>query len=95
MENVLGKENPTSLNYIVFFLVSQHFGTGGRQEHHKFKWKTSKQPMILYLVKLPQLSGVKDQQKQGKAVSTNGLEWLRRNSFALEVSDAQWQHMNC
>ena len=34
---VLGKENPTSLNYTVFFLISQHFGTRGRQEHHQIR----------------------------------------------------------
>ena len=32
---VLGTSNPTSLNYTVFFLFSQHFGTRGRQEHHQ------------------------------------------------------------
>ena len=30
-------ENPTSLNYLVFFQVSQHTGTRGRQEHHQIK----------------------------------------------------------
>lgn len=36
-ENVLGKENPTSLNYTIFFLITQHFGTRGRQETHQFR----------------------------------------------------------
>ena len=31
---VLGSDNPTSLNYAIFYLFSQHFGTRGRQEHH-------------------------------------------------------------
>ena len=34
---VLGKENSTSLNYTLFFLISQHFGTRGRQEHHQIR----------------------------------------------------------
>lgn len=29
--------NPVSLNYTVFFLISQHFGTRGRQEHHQMR----------------------------------------------------------
>ena len=36
-QTVLGKENPTSLNYTLFFLISQHFGTRGRQEHHQIR----------------------------------------------------------
>jgi len=32
---VLGTSNPTSLNYTVFLLFSQHLGTRGRQEHHQ------------------------------------------------------------
>ena len=32
---VLGSENPTSLNYTIFIIFSQHFGTRGRQEHHQ------------------------------------------------------------
>ena len=36
-ETVLGKMNPVSLNYTMFFLISQHFGTRGRQEHHQMK----------------------------------------------------------
>ena len=34
---MLGKMNPVSLNYTMFFLISQHFGTRGRQEHHQMK----------------------------------------------------------
>lgn len=34
---VLGSENPVSLNYTMFFLFSQHFGTRGRQEHHQIR----------------------------------------------------------
>ena len=29
----MGSDNPVSLNYTIFFLFSQHFGTRGRQEH--------------------------------------------------------------
>ncbi|XP_065918766.1 uncharacterized protein KIAA1958-like [Dysidea avara] len=36
-ETVLGKMNPVSLNYTMFFLISQHFGTRGRQEHHQIR----------------------------------------------------------
>ena len=35
--NILGKDNPTSLNYTTFFLLGQHFGTRGRQEHHQMR----------------------------------------------------------
>ena len=34
-KSVLGDSNPTSLNYSVFYFVSQSFGTRGRQEHHQ------------------------------------------------------------
>ena len=34
---VLGKDNPVSLNHAVFYTLSQHFGTRGRQEHHQFR----------------------------------------------------------
>ena len=34
---VLGSENPTSLNYTIFVIFSQHFGTRGRQEHHQIR----------------------------------------------------------
>ena len=34
---VLGSENPTSLNYTIFTIFSQHFGTRGRQEHHQIR----------------------------------------------------------
>ena len=34
---VLGIDNPTSLNYTIFFLISQNFGTRGRQEHHQLQ----------------------------------------------------------
>ena len=36
-KTVLGKEIPTSLNYTLFFLIRQHFGTRGRQKHHQIK----------------------------------------------------------
>ena len=36
-ETVLGKMNPINLNYTMFFLINQHFGTRGRQEHHQMK----------------------------------------------------------
>lgn len=34
---VLGSDNPTSLNYTIFILFSQDFGTRGRQEHHQIR----------------------------------------------------------
>ena len=34
-----GGDNPTSLNCLVFYLLSQHMGTRGRQEHHQIKVK--------------------------------------------------------
>ena len=34
---VLGGDNPQSLNYTVFYVVSQHFGTRGCQEHHQIR----------------------------------------------------------
>ena len=33
----LGGSNPTSLNYTAFYLISQHFGTRGCQEHHQIR----------------------------------------------------------
>ena len=40
---VLGGESPTSLNHTMFYVLSQQFGTRGRQEHNQmriedFKW---------------------------------------------------------
>ena len=32
---VLGSANPKSLNYAVFFMLSQQFGTRGCQEHYQ------------------------------------------------------------
>ena len=36
-QTVLGKENPTSLNYTLFSLISQHFGTRDRPEYHQIR----------------------------------------------------------
>ncbi len=36
-KGVLGDSNPVSLNYAVFYTLSQHFGTRGRQEHHQIR----------------------------------------------------------
>ena len=36
-KGVLGSHNPVSLNYTIFFLLSQHFGTRGCQEHHQLR----------------------------------------------------------
>ena len=33
---VLGGNNPTSLDYTMFYLISQQFGTRGCQEHKQF-----------------------------------------------------------
>ena len=34
---VLGTDTPKTLNYTIFYLLSQHFGTRGRQEHHQIR----------------------------------------------------------
>ena len=34
---VLGGDNPKSLNHTVFYIISQQFGTRGRQEHHQIR----------------------------------------------------------
>ena len=34
---VLGDDNPVSLNYAMFFTLSQHFWTRGRQEYHQLR----------------------------------------------------------
>ena len=34
---VLGSNNPKSLNYTIFYLISQQFGTRGCQEHHQLQ----------------------------------------------------------
>ena len=34
---VLGNNSPKSLNYTVFYLISQQFGTRGCQEHHQLR----------------------------------------------------------
>ena len=34
---VLGSNNPKSLNYTIFYLISQQFGTRGCQEHHQLR----------------------------------------------------------
>ena len=34
---VLGGDNPQSLNYTVFYVLSQHFGTRGCQKHHQIR----------------------------------------------------------
>ena len=36
-KGVLGDANPVSLNHTVFYVLSQHFGTRGRQEHHQIR----------------------------------------------------------
>ena len=34
---MLGSNNPKSLNYTIFYLISQQFGTRGCQEHHQLQ----------------------------------------------------------
>ena len=34
-KGILGDKSPTSLNYTVFYTLSQQFGTQGHQEHHQ------------------------------------------------------------
>ena len=41
-KGVLGDSNPVSLNHTVFYVISQHFGTRGRQEHHQIQVKELK-----------------------------------------------------
>ena len=36
-KGILGGNNPQSLNYTTFYLLSQHFGTRGCQEHHQVR----------------------------------------------------------
>ena len=36
-KGVLGDAHPASLNYTVFYLCSQQFGTRGRQEHQQIR----------------------------------------------------------
>ena len=36
-KGVLGDASPVSLNHTVFYVLSQHFGTRGRQEHHQIR----------------------------------------------------------
>ena len=36
-KGVLGNSNPTSLNYTIFYTISQQFGTRGQQEHHQIR----------------------------------------------------------
>ena len=35
--NVLGLHSPKSVNFTIFYHVSQQFGTRGRQEHHQIR----------------------------------------------------------
>ena len=41
-KGILGSDNPISLNYTIFFLFSQYFGTRGRQEHRVIQIKQLK-----------------------------------------------------
>ena len=34
---VFGSNNPKSLNHTVFYVISQHFGTRGCQQHHQIR----------------------------------------------------------
>ena len=36
-KGVLGYVSPVSLNHTVFYVLSQDFGTRGRQEHHQIR----------------------------------------------------------
>ena len=36
-KGILGCTNPTSLNYSIFFTISQQFGTRGCQKHHQIR----------------------------------------------------------
>ena len=41
-KNVFGCHTPESLNYTVYYTVSQQFGTRGRQEHHEIRMEDLK-----------------------------------------------------
>ena len=69
-EKVLGKDNPTSLNYTIFFLASQHFCTKGRQEHHQLQIEDLKETRDPVSAKLQQSNGLKDLQRRDKVVLT-------------------------
>ncbi len=36
-KRILGSTNPSSLNFTMFYVISQHFGTRGCQEHHQIR----------------------------------------------------------
>ena len=57
---VLGKDNPKSLNYTTFFLLGQHFGTRGCQEHHQLKvedLKLTKEPVSGKVIEVEWVEG--------------------------------------
>ena len=59
-DSVLGQENPASLNYTTFFLLGQHFGTRGRQEHHQLRvedLKLTRDPATGQLFKVEWIEG--------------------------------------
>ena len=59
---VLGSSTPQSLNYTIFFLLSQNFGTRGCQEHHQINIEDLK--LTYSPEKLCKLNGWKVPQKQ-------------------------------
>ena len=71
---VLDGNSPGSLNCIVFFLVSQHTGTRGRQKHHKIRVED------LRIVRNVASSGLKVQPKLAK------VDWRKDHSLTLRKS---------
>ena len=57
---VLGQDNPTSLNNTIFYLLGQHFGTRGCQEHHQLRiedLKFTREPGIGEIMKVEWIEG--------------------------------------
>ena len=57
---VLGQDNPTSLNNTIFYLLGQHFGTRGCQEHHQVRieeLKFTREPGIGEITKVEWMEG--------------------------------------
>ena len=63
-KDVLGDANPVSLNHTVFYVLSQHFGTRGRQEHHQIPVEGLKLWRMHWLfTSFTQITGLKELQR--------------------------------
>ena len=66
--SILGLDTPTSLNYTTFFLLGQHFGTRGRQEHHQMRieeFKLTREPKSGKLIQVEWMEGPTKTRKGG------------------------------